>query len=134
MCPFTRILLLSFAAAGALLAFTAASPSARADELPQSLGPVGPYQTILTTFGNKRAIAFYEPDNGRCALNAVVYEKSDAYTGMTTAARVRVSLSPREIIHIDSTDNKTLDLQCGDQAKTLRIVDPKTFIAAEAGQ
>jgi hypothetical protein len=133
MYPFTRTLLLGFAAAGALLAFTAGSQSARAEELPQSLGPVGPYETILATFGNKRAIAFYEPDEGRCSVNAVVYDKTDASTGMTTAARVRVSLRPRETVHIDSTDNKTLNLQCGDQAKTLKIVDPKTFIAAEAG-
>jgi hypothetical protein len=51
----------------------------------------------------ERVIAFYEPDNGRCAVNAVVYDKTDAYTGMTTAARVRVSLNPRQMVHIDST-------------------------------
>jgi hypothetical protein len=65
---------------------------------------------------------------------AAFYDKTDAYTGMTTAARVRVSLNPREMVHIDSTDNETLNLQCGDYAKTLKIVDPKTFIAAEAAQ
>ncbi|MGB6768057.1 MAG: hypothetical protein WBE50_08190, partial [Methyloceanibacter sp.] len=94
---------LSFAAAGALVALTAVGTSARADDLPQSLGPVGPNETILTTFGKKRVIAFYEADNGRCAVNAVVYDKTDAYTGMTTAARVRVSLNPRQMVHIDST-------------------------------
>jgi hypothetical protein len=94
---------LTFAAAGAValtavstVALTAVSTSARTDDLPQSLGPVGPNQTILETFGNKRVIAFYEPDNGRCAVNAVVYDKTDADTGMTTAARVRVSLNPAQ--------------------------------------
>ncbi|MGC1345883.1 MAG: hypothetical protein WA863_07205, partial [Methyloceanibacter sp.] len=125
---------LSFAAAGALVALTAVGTSARADDLPQSLGPVGPNETILTTFGKKRVIAFYEADNGHCAVNAVVYDKTDAYTGMTTAARVRVSLNPRQMVHIDSTDNETLNLQCGDYAKTLKIVDPKTLIAAGAAQ
>jgi len=134
MCSLTRIRFLSFAAAGALVALTAVSTSARADDLPQNLGPVGPNEPILTTFGNKRVIAFYEPDDGRCAVNAVVYDKTDAYTGMTTAARVRVSLNPRQMVHIDSTDNETLNLQCGDYAKTLKVVDPKTFIAAEAAQ
>ena len=47
MFPLTRIL--SLAAAGALAAFTAASISARADELAQNLGPVGPHDPILTT-------------------------------------------------------------------------------------
>jgi hypothetical protein len=76
--------------------------------------PVGAHEPILTTFGNKRVIAFYEADNGRCAVNAVVYDKTDADTGMTTAGRVRVSLNPRQIVHIDSTDNKSINLQCGD--------------------
>ena len=133
MCQLTRQLL-SFAAAGALVALTAVGTSARADDLPQSFGPVGPNETILATFGNKRVIAFYEPDNGRCAVNAVVYDKTDAYTGMTTAARVRGSLNPHEIVHIDSTDNETLNLQCGDYAKTLKIVGPQTFLTAQAAR
>ena len=81
---------LGIAAAGAFVALTAVGLPARADELVQHLGPVGAHEPILTTFGNKRVIAFYEPDNGRCAVNAVVYDKTDADTGMTTAARVRV--------------------------------------------
>jgi len=64
----------------------------------------------------------------------VVYEKTDAETGLTTATRVRVSLNPREMVHIDSSDNKTMSLQCGDRAKTLTVVDPKAFIAAGAAQ
>jgi molybdopterin-binding protein len=56
----------------------------------------------------------------------VVYDKTDAYTGMTTAARVRVSLGPREVVQIDGTDNdsvKSLNLQCGKNAEKLTIVD-----------
>jgi hypothetical protein len=57
-------------------AVTAASTPARADEMVQRYGPVGPNDTILATFGNKQVIAFYELDNGRCAVNAVVFEKN----------------------------------------------------------
>ncbi|MGC2714251.1 MAG: hypothetical protein WA366_12825 [Pseudolabrys sp.] len=85
-------------------------------------------------FGSKRSIAFYETDNGRCAVNAVVYEKTDAETGLTTATRVRVSLDPLAIVHIDSSDNETMSLQCGDRATTLKVVYPKAFIAAGAAQ
>ena len=56
----------------------------------------------------------------------VVFDKTDAYTGMTTAARVRVSLNPREMVHIDSADNesvKSLNLQCGKNAEMLTIID-----------
>ena len=90
MFSLSRIKQLKFAAA-VVVVCTLGTP-ARAHELAQNLGPVGPYEPILTTFGSKRVIAFYEPDNGRCGLNAVVYDKTDAYTGTTTAARFRVSL------------------------------------------
>jgi hypothetical protein len=124
---------LKFAAAGAFLALTVSGTPARADELAQNLGPVGPHEPILTEVGSERVIAFYEPDNGRCAVHAVVFDKTDAYTGMTTAARVRVSLNPREIVHIDSTDNgsvKSLNLQCGDDAESLALVDSNTRYAS----
>ena len=124
---------LKFAAAGALLALTVSGTPAWADELVQNLGPVGAHEAILTEVGSERVIAFYEPDNGRCAVHAVVFDKTDAYTGMTTAARVRVSLNPREIVHIDSTDNesvKSLNLQCGDDAESLALVDSNTRYAS----
>jgi hypothetical protein len=133
MFPLSRNFL-KFAAAGALLALTVSGTPARADELAQNLGPVGPHEAILTEVGSERVIAFYEPDNGRCAVHAVVFDKTDAYTGMTTAARVRVSLNPRETVHIDSADNesvKSLNLQCGDEAETLAIVDGNTRIASD---
>jgi hypothetical protein len=123
---------LFMAVAGAIIALAAASTPSRADEMVQRYGPVGPNDTILATFGNKCVIAFYQQDTGRCAVNAVAFEKTDAETGMTTAMQVRVSLKPREMVHIDSTDNETMSLQCGDRAETLTVVDPHAFIAAGA--
>ena len=127
----SRIQLLKFAAAGGVIVCTLGTP-ARADELAQNLGPVGPHEAILTEVGSERVIAFYEPDNGRCAVHAVVFDKTDAYTGMTTAARVRVSLAPREMVHIDSADNesvKSLNLQCGKNAEMLTIIDTDSLVA-----
>ena len=125
---------LGIAAAGAFVALTAVGLSATAEELVQHLGPVGPHEPILTTVGNKRVIAFYEPDNGRCFVNAVVYDKTDADTGQTTAARVRVDLNPRQMVHIDSTDNELINLQCGNDADTLSLVDTNTTVAAKASE
>ena len=68
---------LSLAAAGAILALTAASMPARADELAQNLGPVAPREPILTWVGSKRIIAFYQPDNGDCAVHVVVWHPTD---------------------------------------------------------
>jgi hypothetical protein len=125
---------LGIAAACAFVAFTAVGYPARADELVEHLGPVGPHEPILTTFGNKRVIAFYEPENGRCFVNAVVYDKTDADTGQTTAARVRVELNPHQMVHIDSTDNKSINLRCGDYADTLSLVDTSKTVAAGASE
>ena len=128
----SRIQLLKFAAAGGVLACMLGTP-AQADELAQNLGPVGPHEPILTEVGSERVMAFYEPDNGRCAVHAVVFDKTDAYTGMTTAVRVRVSLNPREMVHIDSADNelvKSLSLQCGENAEKLTIIDADSLVAS----
>ena len=128
----SRIQLLKFAAAGSVVACMLGTP-AQADELAQNLGPVGPHEPILTEVGSERVMAFYEPDNGRCAVHAVVFDKTDAYTGMTTAARVRVSLNPREMVHIDSADNesvKSLSLQCGENAEKLTIIDTDSLVAS----
>ena len=128
----SRIQLLEFVATGVVVACTLGT-AARADEMVQNLGPVGPHEAILTEVGSERVIAFYEPDNHRCAVHAVVFDKSDAYTGRTTAARVRVNLNPREIVHIDSAYNesvKSLNLQCGENAEKLTIIDTDSLVAS----
>jgi hypothetical protein len=129
MFPLTRMP--SLAAAIALVALTAVNPSARADELSQNLGPVGPHEPILTTVGNKRVIAFFEPDSGHCAFHAVIWNTSDV--NADSAARLRAGLNPRQMVIIDTNDNQSLKLQCGDNADRLAIVDDKAFVAAGAG-
>jgi hypothetical protein len=123
MLPLTRIQLLSFAAAGALVALTTASTPARSYEQVEHLGPVGPHEPILTTVGSKRVIALYAPDNGRCTFDAVVWDKAGAEAdAVYSAVRVRIGLQPRQIAHIDNADNSSLNLQCGDGAANLAIV------------
>jgi hypothetical protein len=63
-------------------------------------------------------------------VSAVTFEKTDAETGMTTAARIRVSLRPREIIDIDSSDNQSLRLQCGSDATTLGVLETDKVVAS----
>ena len=100
---------------------------ARADELIEHLGPVGAHEPILTTFGNKGVIAFYEPDGTHCGLYAVVYNLSDE--SGASAAQIRISLNAGQVVNIDSPDNKSLSLQCGEYGETLRIVDSTAVVA-----
>jgi hypothetical protein len=114
------------------LALTVASSPGYADELAQNLGPVGPNEPILTTVGSKRVIAFYVPGDGHCGINVVVWDLADI--NGDSAARVRVSLNPRQMVHIDSAENKSINLQCGESAETLAPVNTGKMIAAGAAQ
>lgn len=124
MFPLTRIQCLVFVAAGALVTLSAASTPARTDEMVQNLGPVGPHEPILTPVGSKRVIAFYEPDGGQCAFQAVVWNGDD--TEAKTASRVRLSLNQGQIAHIDSVEDKSLDLRCVHQTLSI-ISEPIKF-------
>ena len=128
MFPLARML--SLAAASTLVTLTAVSISVRAEELSQNLGPVGPHEPILTTVGNKRVLAFFEPGSGKCAFQAVIWNTSD--DNDDTTSRVRTDLNPRQIVLIDTPDNKTLKLECGDNAERLVIIDNDHFVAAGA--
>jgi hypothetical protein len=97
---------------------------ARAEGPIQNRGPVKAHEPIVTTFGNKGVIAFYEPDGAHCGLYAVVYNLVD--DSGASAAQVRLSLSAGQIVSLDSPDNESLSLQCGDSAETLKVVDSKT--------
>ena len=129
MFPLARML--SLAAASAFIALTAVCFSARAEELPQNLGPVGPHEPILTTVGNKRVLAFFEPGNGYCAIQAVIWNSADV--NEDTTSRVRTNLNAGQSVIIDTPDNKTLKLQCGDKAERLAIIENRDFVAAAAG-
>ena len=129
MFSLSRIQFSKFAAMGSLVVLSTLGTPTRADELAQNLGPVGPHEAILTEVGSERIIAFYEPDNGRCAVHAVVFDKTDAHTGMTTAARVRVSLNPRETVHIDSADNEWSSRSICSAVKMLKSLRSSTPIA-----
>jgi hypothetical protein len=121
-CPLPTEIKMRRVSMGALLASLVVFPAA-AEELAEHLGPVGAHDTILASFADKRLIAFFERDHGRCAVSAVVFEQTDPATGTATAARVRVSLRPEEMVHIDSPDNQTVHLQCGSNAATLAVVN-----------
>jgi len=75
---------------------------------------------IITTVGGKRIIAFYVPGNGSCDIDAVVWDLDNA--DARTAARIRLNLNPGHVVHIDSAENRSLTLRCGDFAKTLAVI------------
>ena len=115
---------------GFAMALVLASTPTYANDLSQNLGPVGPNEPILTTVGGKRVIAFYEADGGHCGMHIMVWDRADVSGG--SAARVRVTLDPRQVVHIGTPENRSLNLQCGQSADTLAIVDESNAIASAA--
>jgi hypothetical protein len=120
-----------WAAVGGLVILGGHSLPVRAEEPVQYLGPVGPNEAILTSVGNKRFIAFYEPDGAHCGLNVVMWDSAD--DSGDSPARVRVSLNADQRVFIDSSDNKSVALKCGDFAGTLEVVENK-LLTAGAGE
>lgn len=107
--------------AATVLVVMQTSSSARADDFVENLG-----EPIITAVGYKRVIAFQRPHDNHCALHAVVWDTRD--TG-TSVARVRVALGAGQIVHIDTVENETLNIQCDTAAKTLSVVDKDERVA-----
>src|SRR5262245_10010264 len=124
MFPLTRIL--SLAAVGVFVALTAVTTRASSYEMVQNLGPVGPHEPILATFGSKRIIAFYQPDSRKCAVHLVLWNPADARAESTVG--YTATLNPWQRAHIDSAENESLHLQCSDNAQRLVLVDPNNCI------
>jgi hypothetical protein len=119
--------LLSFVTAGAFVILTATGIPARSEQPSVNLGPVKPYEPILTAVGTKRVIAFFEPNLGHCAVRSVVGDIVDA--AADTAVQVRARIKPLQIMNIDAPGNQTIALQCSQDAATLMVVDQQIVAA-----
>lgn len=120
---------LKVAAASAILALTAANIPARADDSVQNLGPVGPSEPILATFGNKQLVASFATGDGACAMQAVVWNTDDIDAKSASRFQVRVSSGQRA--EIDGSTNKSITLHCGESAQTLAVVTADMEVAAK---
>ena len=135
MFPHTHCRLIGLATATALFALPI---SILADEQVNRLGPAGPNEPILAGVGDKRVIAFYSKKSGNCAVLVVAWDNAAADSPMAKfepdparlALRVRVSLTPGQIAHIDAVDNQTIDLQCGPKARNIAFVASSKHVAS----
>ena len=121
MFTLTHTRLLTLAAVGSFAAIALSAP-ARAEDPLTNMGPVGPHEPILASIGSKRVVAFYIPENGRCAFQAVVWDQSNDTNASTQAGQIRVSLKAHQTVQIDGDQNQSLNVQCGANAQTLAAV------------
>ncbi len=118
---------LGFAVASSLAVLTVSTIPAIAEEMVQSLGPVGPQQPILATVGDKHVITFFTSDNGQCQVQVVMWDAGDL--DARSAGGVRIMLSPGQTASIDGSGNESFTLKCGDRAETLSSLGAKPQFA-----
>ena len=119
------------AAVCALAALATLSVSASADEYATNLGPVGPNEPILANIGGRRVIAFFVPERGSCAVNAIMWKDAGA-DAPSAPSRVRLSLRPGEMVRFDGGAPLSMNLLCGADAATLAAVAPPELILTNA--
>ena len=130
MVRFSRSLL-SALAAGALLTLMAAHVPAHADDTTTNLGPVGPRVPILVKMGDKRMIAYFEPNGGNCFVSAVVFDAAPSGGGFAST-KIRVALHPGELFHVDGAEDRQVVLLCGFKGDMLTVLNRSEVMAHAA--
>ena len=131
MVHFSRTILSTLVAAGAILALAAGAAPAFAGEWLNNLGPVGPHEPILVNLGDQRIIAFFVPERGGCAVNAVTW-KDTGPDAPYASARVRIILKPGQIMQLDGAQHHAMGLLCGADASSLVTTAPAELIVTGA--
>ena len=114
--------ILPIAAASVLTVLAFTHMASAADQTRANLGPVGPNEPILATVGEKRVIAYYERDDGKCEVSVVVFDASPKGGGRGSM-RVRVALHPGELFNLDSVEGQRVVLTCGPNANLLTVLN-----------
>ena len=127
MTPLSHTKFVGLVTAGTFAALAMLGAPARADQPLTNLGPVGPYEPILAKIGNQRVIAFYVPQRGECAVNAVTWKDADP-DAPYASARVRISLKPGQMFQLDGGQRQSMSLLCGADASTLAVAAPAELI------
>jgi hypothetical protein len=131
MAHVSRTILSTLAAAGAYLALAAGDSPVFAGEWLTNLGPVGPHEPILVNLGDQRIVAFFVPERGGCAVNAVTWKDSGPNAAYASA-RVRITLKPGQIMQIDGAQPHAMGLLCGADASSLAATASAELIVAGA--
>jgi hypothetical protein len=133
MVHFSRTILSTLVAANALLVAAAGASPALAEDRVSNLGPVGPREPILVNLAAQRIVAFFVPERGGCAVNAVTW-KDTGPDAPYASTRVRIILKPGQIVQIDGAQPHAIGLLCGADASNLAAIAPAELMVAGAAE
>ena len=127
----TRFETLKTAAVAAILlaSFTTMSaPAVAGDEVYQ------PIQAINQVVGSKHVAGYFLSPNGQCQVTLMVEEEwdPDRDTPNFTTFRLRFELQPNQTAEVDTAENESISLACGDEAETLALTGPRQVYALNA--
>jgi len=122
--------ILPTAAVSALLLFGATEIAAAGDARTMNLGPVGPHEPILANVGKSRLLAFYQKDQGKCAVSAVL--STATADGGVDANRVRVALHPGELFYLDGASRERVVFTCAPDAQAMTVLNKGELLTRQA--
>ena len=100
-------------ALGCALACTVVAPSLAQDRIIELFGPAVVNEPVLGNIGENALIAFFEKEDGKCAVNIVTWFRSDG-------SEERL---PEQKMYLQSM-NENLALQCGQDASSIMLIPP----------
>jgi hypothetical protein len=81
-----------------------------------------PRQSISYTIGSKFVSGYFQQRSSRCHVTLMVIEKPDLDTPLlSTAARVRLILKPGQVAGLDSAEDRSLNVTCGESGDTVNV-------------
>src|SRR5262249_32404763 len=83
----------------------------------------------LVNLDDQRIVAFFVPERGGCAVNAITW-KDTGPAAPYASARVRIILKPGQIMQIDGAQPHAIGLLCGADASSLAATAPAGLVAA----
>ena len=116
----TRVLALGATLAAGLWA----APIASAGSPPalEEKAVFGPIQSIRYDFGSKSMSGYFVDQASACHVVLMVSEATDPDKSATASgARIRLVLTPGEIVGLDSEEGRSLNFTCGADGKTLLV-------------
>jgi hypothetical protein len=79
-------------------------------------------QSISYEFGSKFTTGYFVHQAGKCVVTLMLAEKSNPEQPLAfTAARVRINLSPGQIVGLDSEEGRSLNFTCSEGASALLV-------------
>ena len=81
-----------------------------------------PVQSISYECGSKRMSGYFVQKATTCAVMLLIAEKIPSEeVPMLSAARVRLTLSPGQIVGLDSEEGRSLNITCGEDAAAVLV-------------